>query len=70
MRVVSPPRQEPTVSAAQVRRVWSRYLRETQDAPPAEYEQIERRAWQRLTSNLAALGTPLPGREDPGDSSD
>jgi hypothetical protein len=45
---------------AAVRRAWHRYLLETREAEPGEYERVEPRAWRRLTSTLAALGEPLP----------
>lgn len=50
-------------AAAAVRRAWLRYLDETRDAPANQYEAVEEHAWQRLVSNLAALGEPpLPRR--------
>jgi len=68
VRVVSPPgRPQSTATASQVRRAWLRYLEATREAAPYEYERLEHRAWQRLTSNLAALGAAVP---ETGDSED
>lgn len=39
---------------------------EVRAAAEGEYEQVEERAWRRLTSNLAALGAPLRDRGDDG----
>lgn len=38
---------------------WRRYLVATRTAPPASYERVEERAWERLRSELSAIGAPL-----------
>lgn len=58
----------PTVSEADVRRAWQRYLRETREAGPDEYDRVEGAAWLRLTSNLTALGASAPDRETSRDN--
>jgi hypothetical protein len=40
---------------------WRRYLVATRTAAPADYERVEARAWERLRSELAAIGAPLAG---------
>jgi hypothetical protein len=42
---------------------WRRYLVTVQTSEDAEYERVEERAWQRLTSELERLGAPMPERE-------
>jgi hypothetical protein len=52
-------------SPGEIRRAWSRYLRETREAAPTDCPDVEEQAWHRVVSNLGALGAPVKPPDGP-----
>jgi hypothetical protein len=58
---------DPVAVAASARRAWWRYLADTRDAEPEDYDEVEEQAWQRLVERLDALGVAIERPDRPRD---